>query len=176
MEAQQDHIARWIEEIDEQVGELEAEKRMLIKLRGLLRGNLGVIKGSDVFSLKAAAKFEILARVAEYLYRPDPLLYGGATTKELFEVLCESAESSSSGGAKPARGRRGSRDEGAEASFLRLALTGKKVRYGTFRSILTRLRMDGRLYFDRETKRWRVTEEKIVVERPEGRDPDDEKT
>ena len=153
-----------IAKLEREINGLRQEQAMLYKFQRLLGQFPQVLRGDDRFTSRTATKFELLARVVTHLSRPDPFMYGGASTKEIYgEVIADIASdrrATDRFNADPDRIERG--DE--LKFFTPLESDDEIPNYNTFRSYLARYRDEGRIFFDEETRRWRVTEKKITVE------------
>ncbi|MFV1447207.1 MULTISPECIES: hypothetical protein [unclassified Phaeobacter] len=126
-------ISRRLEVIEQEIYDLECERALWISLGPKLVERDGLLKEGDKLTARFAGKFKVLALVAEYLGGEDCLLYGGASTRELYQHV---------------------EQEVSEADA---------VNYNTFRSHMARFLREGRLYYNSETHRWRVGRDELTV-------------
>ncbi|WP_448326735.1 hypothetical protein [Sulfitobacter sp. M13] len=154
-------------ELERQIQGLRAEQAMLAKFKRLFAGFPNVLRPDDRFTSRTAVKFELLARVATHLSRPDCFLYGGASTKSIYEAVVEDIRvdklATQAANSDPNRIERGEK----RAFLSPLERDDENLNYNTFRSYLARYRDEGRIFFNDEKRRWRITENEIEVHTPE---------
>lgn len=150
MKQQRHKIDQRLAEISELVSELEAETAMLTSVRSSLQLSEHLVLASDTFSPRTAPKFEILARVADYLSEPDQYIFGGASTKAIYTAVLDRLTTHHQG---PGR---------------YVAFQDGPPNYNTFRSYLARFKAEKRIFYDGATKRWRLTEHKPELPKTHG--------
>lgn len=154
-------------ELERQIQALRAEQAMLAKFKQLLGSFPHVLRPNDRFTSRTATKFELLARVVTHLNRPDCFLYGGASTKSIYEAVVEDIRvdklATQAANSDPNRIERGEK----RAFLSPLERDDENLNYNTFRSYLARYRDEGRIFFNDEKRRWRITENEIEVHTPE---------
>ncbi|WP_299503788.1 hypothetical protein [uncultured Roseobacter sp.] len=156
-------IDRRLNEIEFELRELEVERSMLTKIQFSFRDWPQLIKPGDRFSQHTAVKFELLALVAEYLARPDPLLFGGASTREIYDAVVQKCKDE----ATQRRWRNSDPDRLADGigrdAGTPLSNREGRINYNTFRSYLARFKAEGRLFYDDDSRRWRVSEKDLSI-------------
>ena len=154
-------------ELERQIQALREEQAMLAKFKQLLGSFPHVLRPNDRFTSRTATKFELLARVVTHLNRPDCFLYGGASTKSIYEAVVEDIRvdklATQAANSDPNRIERGEK----RAFLTPLERDDETPNYNTFRSYLARYRDEGRIFFNDEKRRWRITENEIEVHTPE---------
>ncbi|WP_300012593.1 hypothetical protein [uncultured Roseobacter sp.] len=161
MTQQLKHIAKRLREIEQELTALEVERSMLRKTQHGFSKWPHLIKEGDKFSQRTSVKFELLAKVADYLSEADPLVYGGASTKEIYHAVVEKTKVEGKRrewfNSDPGRLEDGiDRDVGTPLSNSR-----EPINYNTFRSYLARYKAEGRLFYNDDTRRWRVSPEDL---------------
>jgi hypothetical protein len=159
-------------EIEGLIKNLNEESAMLLKFQSTLCSCQDVLLASDTFSVRTATKFELLARVAKHLNRPEPLMYGGESTKAIYEYVLSDLDSDRRQISKS----RLELDEGESdlpvENDTPMSSAETTLNYNTFRSYLARFREEGRIFYNPETRRWRIT--KIEETTGEAHDHDDD--
>ena len=156
MTQQTDIFAERLAEIAKERERLDLEASLLHGLRAKLKSWPQLLKEGDKFSSRNAAKFELLAFVAEYLGEPDPLLFGGAGTHEIYSAVLKRAAKEKEW--IEVYNRDPERLEKGKERDLGTPLLNRETpfNYNTFRSYLTRFKDEGRLHYNPETKKWRI--------------------
>ncbi len=149
--------------LDAEISRLEAERAMLVRFQNLLGAYEHVLRDDDHFSTRTLSKFELLARVVKHLNQPDPFMYGGSSTKEIYKaVLAEiltDKQAAEWSKFLPDRGQR----EASTICATPLEQQSEALNYNTFRSYLARFRSEGRVFFNAETRRWHICDKEITT-------------
>lgn len=164
-----DRIAKLEREIDDR----RREQAMLSRFQRSLGSFPYVLRDTDRFSPRTATKFELLARVVDYLNRPDPFLYGGASTRELYDVVTEEIRDGKRRSESYRVDSVGVGRDKARPVTTPLEENRGEINYNTFRSYLARFRDEGRIFFNADTRRWRITEREIIGQKPRHSDRED---
>lgn len=159
MTQQNDIFAKRLAKISKERERLDLEVSLLHRLSAKLKSWPHLLKEGDKFSSRNVAKFELLAFVAGYLSERDPLLFGGAGTREIYSAVLKNAAEEKE--RLDAFNRDPERLEKGEEKNPGTPLLNREepINYNTFRSYLVRFKDEGRLHYNPETKRWRVSEE-----------------
>jgi len=148
-------------ELERQIQALREEQAMLAKFKHLLGSFPHVLRPDDRFTSRTAAKFELLARIAKHLTRADCYMYGGSSTRETYDTVVEDIirdrNTAHAFNVNPERAERGEE----LAVLTPLERNDGIPNYNTFRSYLARYREEGRIFFDEEKRRWRITQENV---------------
>ena len=111
-------------------------------------------------------KFELLARVATSLKEPDPYLYGGASTKEIYDSILSVLASEKREAKRLTADRREAEISNSPAiprspseELTPMASESEAFNYNTFRSHLARFKKENRIFYNSDTRRWRITEQ-----------------
>jgi len=168
-----EHITKRLKEIEQEKRELDSEYAMLVRIEGALSSHSHLLNSKDMFSHRSAAKFELLARVAEYLSSGNPLIYGGASTREIYNAIILSineaaVQKSNYNNEQQRSGLGGEFDPGTP-----MINAPESMNYNTFRSYLTRFKKDGRIFFNEDKRRWRITKHERELSLPEEDDDKD---
>lgn len=156
MEKRKSPIDRRLEEIERKRQELLNEEAMLLKLRVRLHASSGLLKPDDRFTEKTKFKYELLGYISEYLNRRDPYLFGGASTREIYEEILKMIERDNQ---KNLHQNEGLSEVESEDSILPESSIKKMkngINYNTFRTYLMRFKNEGRIRFDTKSKRWSI--------------------
>jgi len=158
MTQQNDIFAKRLAEISKEKERLDLEASLLIRLSVKLKSWPHLLKEGDKFSSRNIAKFELLALVAGYLSEHDPLLFGGAGTKEIYSAVLKDAAKEKE--RLNAFNRDPERLENGKEMNPGTPLLNREepINYNTFRSYLVRFKDEGRLHYNPESKRWRISE------------------
>jgi hypothetical protein len=163
MKQQSNIIADRIVAIKDQIERLQAESAMLSKFRMTLRSCEHLLRDEDVFSTRTSAKFELLARVADHLNGPDPFLYGGSSTKAIYEAVLSSIDTDRRSIAASLIDRDRIENGDLVEQGTPMETDSRPLNYGTFRSYLARFKDEGRIFFNAETRRWRIRKEEVTA-------------
>jgi hypothetical protein len=162
-----------LKEIERLQRELDAETVMLSKFRDSLQLSEHLVREADVFSARTVAKFELLARIADHLSKPDQYLYGGATTRNLYNHVSANLEEERRRIAfsriDPDRRERNLPPE----AVTPMANEVEQPNYNTFRSHLARFKDEGRLFYNPKTRCWRLTKLEVESAKAYGDEDDD---
>ena len=146
MVQQNEMLAKRIREIEEEILALQKESAMLSTLSSYFVRSGHLLRENDKFTARSAAKYQLLARVAEFLNDPHQALDGGAGTRRIYDGIFNRSEAEKFGTQRPV-----SKDSD----------TNIAMNYNTFRSYLARFGAEGRIYFDEKKRRGRMTEKDL---------------
>ncbi|SDF78134.1 hypothetical protein [Sulfitobacter delicatus] len=162
-----------IGKLEREIDRLRQERAMLYKFQRLLGEFPQALRDDDRFTPRTATKFELLARVLDYLNLPDTFIYGGASTKEIYRAVLDGIRRDRNATiAFNSHPQRLEREEERKV-LTPLEANEDTLNYNTFRSYLARYRDEGRIFFNEETRRWRATELEVIAHTPEEEDERD---
>lgn len=155
MAQQENYITKRLAKIGQQITSLEDERSSLVRMAQSLGSWQSLLRAGDKLTARNVSKFELLARVAEHLSKPDAYQFGGSDTKAIYNAVLLDLDSESRS-IEQSKGPHFDSD-GIRKEETVLTKFGKGMNYNTFRSHMARFKAEKRLYYNGRTRRWRIT-------------------